>query len=194
MMRKALTMEPLNASFHFYTGQFLLAMGRFGEAGAELRQAIELQPTAEAFRTYLAIVYIKQGRFDKALLAAKAEPGPAQRRAALAMVYFAQGDQASGNAQLAEMIRLDATYSQILIADVYTLRGDADRAFAWLDRGLAKGDPGVAALYEDPFLVPAFRKNPRLAQVLRKLGLPTPSEVAARRTASATYPIGPATQ
>jgi TolB-like protein/Tfp pilus assembly protein PilF len=179
MMRKALTMEPLNASFHFYAGQFLLAMGRFGEAEAELRRAIELQPTAEAFRYYLACAYIKQGRFDKALLAAKAEPGPAQRRAALALIYFAQGDEASGKAQLAEMIRLDANYSQILIADVYTLRGDADQAFAWLDRGLAKGDPGVAALYEDPFLVPALRKDPRLAQVLRKLGLPTPAEVKA---------------
>lgn len=194
MMRKALTMEPLNASFHFYTGQFLLAMGRFGEAEAELRRAVDLQPTAEAFRTYLAVAYIKQGRFDKALLAAKAEPAPPQRRAALAMVYFAQGDEASGKVQLAEMIRLDANYSQILIADVYTLRGDADQAFAWLNRGLAKGDPGVAALYEDPFLVPALRKDPRLARVLRKLGLPTPSQVAAQRAASATFPLGPATQ
>ena len=194
MMRKALMMEPLNASFHFYTGQFLLAMGRFRQAEAELRRAVDLQPTAEAFRAYLAIDYIKQGRFDNALLAAKAEPGPAQRRAALAMVYFAQGDETSGEAQLAEMIRLDANYSQILIADVYTLRGDADQAFAWLDRGLAKGDPGVAALYEDPFLVPALRKDPRLGQVLRKLGLPTPSEVAAQRAASGATPGAGATQ
>ncbi|MEO7199163.1 MAG: tetratricopeptide repeat protein, partial [Dokdonella sp.] len=194
MMRKALIMEPLNASFHFYTGQFLLAMGRFRQAEAELRRAVDLQPTAEAFRAYLAIDYIKQGRFDNALLAAKAETGPAQRRAALAMVYFAQGDEASGEAQLAEMIRLDANYSQIMIADVYTLRGDADQAFAWLDRGLAKGDPGVAALYEDPFLVPALRKDPRLGQVLRKLGLPTPSEVAAQRAASGATPGAGATQ
>ncbi|HTI95354.1 MAG TPA: tetratricopeptide repeat protein, partial [Rudaea sp.] len=180
MMRKVLAMEPLNASFHFYTGQFLLAMGRLDEAEAELRRAIELQPTAEAFRTYLAMAYIKHGQLDQALLAANAEPGPAQHRAALAMVYFAQGDKARGEAQLAEIIRLDATYSQMLIADIYVLRGDADQVFEWLDRGLAKGDPGVAAMYEDPFLVPALRQDPRLALVARRLGLPDPATVPAR--------------
>ena len=176
MMRKVLTMEPLNASFHFYTGQFLLAIGRLDEAEAELRRAIDLQPTAEAFRAYLAMAYIKRGKLDQALLTAKSEPAPAQRRAALAMVHFAQGDKVQGEAQLAEVIRLDSDYSQILIADIYALRGDADQVFAWLDRGLAKGDPGVSAVYEDPFLVPLLRKDPRLTVALRKLGLPTPVE------------------
>ena len=181
MMHKVLAMEPLNASFHFYTGQFLLAMGRLDEAEAELRRAIDLQPAAEAFRMYLAMAYIKQGRFDQALLAAKAEPAAASQRAALAMVYFARGDKAPGEAQLAQIIRLDANFSFILIADIYTLRGDADQAFAWLDRGLAARDPGVSAIYEDPFIIPTLRKDPRLAVLLKKLGLPTPDEVDAQR-------------
>ncbi|MGH8164203.1 MAG: tetratricopeptide repeat protein, partial [Rhodanobacteraceae bacterium] len=41
MMRKVLTMEPLNASFHFYTGQFLLAQGKPDAAEVELKRAIE---------------------------------------------------------------------------------------------------------------------------------------------------------
>ncbi len=178
MMRKALTMEPLNASFHFYTGQFLLAMGRLDEAEAELRRAIDLQPTAEAFHAYLAMAYIKQGKLDQALAMAKAEPGPALQRGALAMVAFARGDKARGETQLAEIIRLDADYSPMLIADIYVLRGDADQAFVWLERGLAKGDPGVAAVYEDPFIVPTLRKDPRLAVLAKQLGLPDPATVA----------------
>jgi TolB-like protein/Tfp pilus assembly protein PilF len=189
MMRKVLAMEPLNASFHFYTGQFLLAMGRLDEAEAELRTAIDLQPTAEAFRTYLAIAYIKQGKFDQALRAAKAEPAPAQRRAAFAMVYFAQGDKARGQAQLDEIIRLDANYSQIWIADIYALRGDADQAFAWLDRGWAQRDPGVAALYEDPFLVPTLRHDPRLAAIARKIGLPNPDSLPGSAVSTASPPV-----
>ncbi|WP_347260546.1 tetratricopeptide repeat protein [Rudaea sp.] len=185
MMRRVLTMEPLNASFHFYTGQFLLAIGRLDEAEAELRRAIDLQPTAEAFRAYLAMAYIKQGKLDQALLAAKSEPAPAQQRAALAMVHFAQGDKARGEAQLTEIIRLDADYSQILIADIYALRGDADQVFAWLDRGLAKGDPGMTAVYEDPFLVPVLREDPRLTAALRQLGLPSPAELDARGVSTA---------
>jgi serine/threonine-protein kinase len=189
MMRKVLAMEPLNASFHFYTGQFLMAMGRLDEAEAELRRAIDLQPTAEAFRMYLAMAYIKHGQLDQALLAAKAELAPASHRAALAMVYFAKGDKALGEAQLAEIIRLDADYSQILIADIYTLRGDADQAFAWLDRGLAARDPGVSALYEDPFLVPALRHDPRLAAIARKIGLPDPDSLPGSAAPSASPPV-----
>jgi hypothetical protein len=79
---------------------------------------------------------------------------------------------------LAEIIRLDAGYSPMLIADIYVLRGDADQAFAWLNRGLAMRDPGVAALYEDPFLVPALRNDPRLAVFMKKLGLPDPNTVS----------------
>jgi serine/threonine-protein kinase len=192
MMRKVLAMEPLNASFHFYTGQFLLAMGRLDEAETELRRAIDLQPTAEAFHAYLAMAYVKQGKLDRALESAKAEPAPALHRATLAMVYFAQGDKVLGEAQLAEIIRLDADYAQILIADIYTLRGDADQVFEWLDRGLAKGDPGVAAMYEDPFLVPALRQDPRLALVARRLGLPDPATVPARwPTTGPSPPVAP---
>ena len=123
------------------------------------------------------------------LLAAKAEPAPTSHRAALAMVYFAKGDKALGEAQLAEIIRLDADFSQILIADIYTLRGDADQAFAWLDRGLAARDPGVSALYEDPFLVPALRHDPRLAAIARKIGLPDPDSLPGSAAPSASPPV-----
>jgi hypothetical protein len=77
---------------------------------------------------------------------------------------------------------------------VYAMRGDADNAFAWLDRAVATRDPGVATLYELPWLVPALRKDPRMAALCRKLGLPTPDEVAAQRAASATVPAEAATQ
>ncbi|MEO6967849.1 MAG: hypothetical protein ABI132_05250 [Rhodanobacteraceae bacterium] len=46
-------------------------------------------------------------------------------------------------------------------------------------------DPGVASIYEQPYLVPKLRNDPRLAVLLRKLGLPTPDQVAAQRTLAA---------
>lgn len=177
MMRKVLALEPLNASYHFYIGQFLLAQGRLDEAEDELHRAIDLQPTAEAFRVYLAMAYIKHHRLDRALAVAKAEPSPSLRRAVLTMVSFAKGDTAQGEAQLAEVIRNDAGYAQLPIADIYAMRGDADHAFEWLERGWAVHDPGVAALYEDPFLVPALRKDPRFATFVAKLGLPAPDSI-----------------
>ena len=192
-MRKVLVMEPLNASFHFYIGQFLLAAGRYPQAEVKLERAIELQPTMEAAHALLAMVYIQQHRFDEAMAQAKAEPQPESRRWALASSYFAEGDVSQGQRQLDDMIRLDSSFATY-IAMVYAMRGDADNAFMWLDRAVAARDPGVATLYELPWLVPALRKDPRMAALCRKLGLPTPAEVEAQRAASATLPAATATQ
>jgi Tfp pilus assembly protein PilF len=194
MMRKVLVMEPLNASFHFYIGQFLLAAGRYQQAEVELERAIELQPTMESAHSLLAMVYIQQHRFAEAMAQAKAEPQPEGRRWALASSYFAEGDVPQGQRQLDEMIRLDSSQGPTFVAMVYAMRGDADDAFVWLDRAVAVRDPGVATLYELPWLVPALRKDPRMAALCRKLGLPTPAEVEAQRAASATLPAATATQ
>ena len=178
MMRKVLAMEPLNAQFHFNMGQFLLGLARLDEAEAELKQAIDLQPSAAGFRLILTQAYIKHGRFDDAVSTALAEPDPATRRAALAQAYFAAGKDAEGQPLLDELIRLDGDSNPFYIAEVYALRGDADQAFAWLEKGYAIRDPGVSILDEDPIFVPALRNDPRLAAFAKKLGVPDPSEVA----------------
>jgi serine/threonine-protein kinase len=193
MMRKVLVMEPLNASFHFYTGQFLMAAGRYGGAEAELKRAIELQPTMEAAQAMLATVYIQQHHLAAAMAAAEAEPQPEARRWALASTYFAQGDVARGQQQLEEMIRRDSSFPTFM-AMVYAMRGDADNAFVWLDRAVAARDPGVASLYELPWLVPTLRKDPRMTALCHKLGIPAPAEVAAQSAASAAFPATASTQ
>lgn len=177
MMRKVLAMEPLNAQFHFNMGQFLLGLARLDEAEAELHQAIDLQPSAAGFRFILTQAYIKHGRFDEALATAQAEPDAPTRRAALAQAYFAAGHEAEGQRALDELIRLDGNSNPFYIAEVYALRGDADQAFAWLEKGYAISDPGVSILYEDPIFVPALRNDPRLVAFTRKLGVPDPDDV-----------------
>lgn len=179
MMRRVLTLEPLNASFHFYTGQWSLVLGRLDDAEAELRQAIALQPQAESYRLFLSLTYAKQGKLDQALAMAKTEPNAGYRRFALAIAYFARGEKAPGQAQLDEMIRLDAGFDPTYIADVYAFRGDSDAAFVWLERAVQARDTGVVAMYEDPILVPALIHDPRLVVLTRRLGLPDPASLRA---------------
>jgi len=183
MMRKVLALEPLNASFHFYTGQFLLAQGKLDEAEAELQRAIDLQPAASGYRSYLVAVYIKRGQPDRALAAAEAEIPGYNRRTALAEVYAMRGEQARADAQVREMIRY-GDVSPINLVSYYAYRGDADQAFAWLEHGLKVRDPGVTTLYEDPFIPAALGDDPRFASFCRRVGLPTPAEVASERAVS----------
>ncbi|MDR3386451.1 MAG: hypothetical protein P4L92_05310 [Rudaea sp.] len=91
--------------------------------------------------------------------AVKAEVDAAIRRPALALTWFARGDNTQGQAQLAEMIRLDAEFAPFYIVDVSALRGDADLAFTWLDHGYTTRDAGVTALWEDSIFVPALRQT-----------------------------------
>ncbi|HEX4481539.1 MAG TPA: tetratricopeptide repeat protein [Rudaea sp.] len=177
IMRKVLAMEPLNAQFHFNMGQFLLGSNRLDEAEAELHRAIDLQPEAAGFRLMLVQVYIKQGRFDEALAASADEPDAATRRSELAQVYAANGDTVKGQAQLDDMLRLDGESNAFYIAEVYTLRGDADKAFEWLERGYTIRDPGTTTLYEDPIVLPALRNDPRMKAFAKKIGVPDPDTV-----------------
>jgi TolB-like protein/Tfp pilus assembly protein PilF len=179
MMRKVLTKEPLNASFHFYTGQFLLAAGKPDAAETELSRAIALQPDAAVYHAYLAIALLQRGQSDHALRAASDEPDPSNRRWALSTIHFARGETAQGQALLDDMIRLDASWGPSSIAMVYASIGSKDKAFAMLDHALDIRDPGVATIYELPYLIPKLRGDPRLSVLLKKLGLPDPASLPA---------------
>jgi serine/threonine-protein kinase len=188
MMRKVLALEPLNASYHFYVGQYLLVLGRLDEAEAEIRRAIDLQPMASGYHIYLTILHGKRGQTDQAMAMARAEQPGFNGREALALAYSMRGEQDKADAQLQEMIRLDADVSPTNIAEYYAFRGDADQAFAWLDHALKIGDPGVTGIYEDPIIFPALHNDPRFALFCRKVGLPVPSEVSSTGTTASLPP------
>jgi serine/threonine-protein kinase len=194
MMHRALMLEPLNASFHFYTGTFLLAHGEYAEAQRETERAIELQPGADGFSSQLAFALIGQGRTDRAIAAANADPNAGDRLQALAITWHARGDTSKARQALGAMIRGNGKIAPGLIAEVYAYEGDLDQAFAWLDRAVQARDPTAATVYEAPMDLTALHEDRRFAAFCRKVGLPTPAEVAARRAASATVPAEAATQ
>jgi TolB-like protein/tetratricopeptide (TPR) repeat protein len=179
LMRKALVLEPLNASYHFYLGQFLLTLGRLDEAEAQIQRAIDQQPTASGYHAYLTMLYVKRGHADQALAAAEAEQPGYNRRSSLALAYSMRGEQDKADAQLKQMVRLDADVSPTNLAEYYAYRGDADKAFVWLDHALQLRDPGVTSLYEDPIIFPALHNDPRFAALCRNVGLPVPAQVSA---------------
>ena len=58
------------------------------------------------------------------------------------------------------------------IAEIYSDRGDADRAFQWLNRAYEQRDAGMRNLKIDPLLLP-IRDDPRYAELLKKMNLPS---------------------
>ena len=57
------------------------------------------------------------------------------------------------------------------IATLYADLGDKDQAFKWLNTAYQERDPGLLNLKTD-FRLDPLRSDPRLAELVRKVGLP----------------------
>ena len=53
--------------------------------------------------------------------------------------------------------------------------------FTWLDRAFSNRDSGISYLLYDPFIL-RYKDHPRFAAFCRKVGLPTPAEIAAHKS------------
>ena len=85
------------------------------------------------------------------------------------MTYHALGRAAESNRELSNLIQAyerDAAYN---IAYVVAFRGEVDRAFAWLDKAVEYGDPGLSEIPGWP-LFDNIREDPRWLPFLRSVG------------------------
>ncbi len=95
----------------------------------------------------------------------------------LPMAYHALGRKADSDAALAALIAKYEKEAPSNIASVYAFRGDADQAFAWLDKTVECGDPGLSDIVTDN-LFDNIRADPRWLPFLRKIGK-APEQLAA---------------
>jgi adenylate cyclase len=112
-----------------------------------------------------------QGNLQGALAEIQQEASDAGRYVGLAMVYHALRRRAESDAALAQVVREHAQDDAGEIADVYAYRGEADHAFAWLDRAYNQKDTGLRAIKSNA-LFKTLHGDPRYKAFLRKMNLP----------------------
>jgi adenylate cyclase len=169
--RRALAQDPLSAVAYANLATNLHRSGRLTEAEAAYRTALELAPRRTQTHAQLALNLLAQGRGEEALAEAQQEPEEWARLRSRAIIHHAAGGLADSEAALQELIakhQVDAAYQ---VAQVYTARAEADRAFAWLERAYAQRDPGLSYMKTDP-LFRSLDADPRWGAFLRKMRLP----------------------
>ena len=117
-----------------------------------------------------------KGNAPAALAEIEQEKSEIWRLVGLPMAYYALGRKAESDAALATLIaklEKDASYN---IASIYAFRGEADKAFEWLDKAVQYQDPGVSQIVSDN-LFDHIHSDPRWLPFLRKLGL-APEQLA----------------
>jgi serine/threonine protein kinase/TolB-like protein len=169
--RRAVELDPLSVPTHIYLGEHAYRAGRLEEAEAAFKKALELNPERPFSHTGLSLVYLAQAHPQEALAEAEREPDPFFRLGGQALAYHDLGRKKEADAALAEFVAKYHAEGAFQIAELYAVRGEADKAFEWLERSYAQRDPGLAQMKGDPPLK-SLEGDPRYAAFLKKMRLP----------------------
>ncbi|MFI5089317.1 MAG: adenylate/guanylate cyclase domain-containing protein [Terriglobales bacterium] len=169
--RRAVELDPLSVPAHSTLGLAAYYAGRREEAAAALKKAMELNPEFPNSHALLGQVYLAQAHPQEALAEMEREPEPAIRLQGQALAYHALGRKKESDVALAELVKKYQADAAFQIAEVYAFRGEADRAFEWLERAYAQRDSGLAEMKGDP-LLKSLERDPRYAAFLKKMRLP----------------------
>jgi len=114
--------------------------------------------------------HLANGRRDEALAAFKREINEVFSLLGLAVGEHALGQRPEADAALRQLIAKHAGGAAFQIAGAYAYAGDADRAFAWLERAQAQRDPGLVEVKAE-ILLRNLYDDPRWRPFLHDIGL-----------------------
>jgi serine/threonine-protein kinase len=172
--REAVELDPLSTVTQGNLARVLFYAGKLDEADAAARKSAELQPAGAGSHRFQVLIAVQRGDGDAALRDAQLEPDEGFRRFELALAHYARGDRPAADAALADLIAKAREGFAYQIAEVYAVRGEADKAFEWLQISFHDRDAGALGLLVDP-LLRGLRDDPRYKNLLAKLGLPAAS-------------------
>jgi len=181
----AVARDPVNPRGHSLLGYSYLQAGRLDEAIASYRTALNLSPGRIAAHYAIGMALLQKGEPEAALAAIQQESLEALRLIGLAPAYHALEQAAESDAALAELIEEYEEGWAYNIAYVLAFRGEADRAFEWLEKAVEYNDSGLsqvvaeilfANIHDDPRWLPfleSIGKSPeQLAAIEFEVGLP----------------------
>lgn len=168
--------DPVNPTGHSNLGYSYYIAGRLDEAIASQRTALNLSPSYEGAHYNIGVALLLKGDYGAALAAMQRE-SDIWGLVGLPMAWHALGKKAQSDAALAELVGTYEKEAAFNIAYVLAYRGETDRAFEWLDKAVANGDPGLSEIVGNP-LFANITQDPRWLPFLRKIGV-APEQLAA---------------
>jgi adenylate cyclase len=165
----AVRRDPVNVTALFNLGYHQRMAGRLDAAIASFRTVLSLSPSNGGAHCQLGVALLLKGDAKGALAEIEQETSEIYKMIGLPMAYHALGRKADSDAALAALTAKYEKDAPCNIASVYAFRGEADKAFAWLDKAVEYGDPGISEIVTDN-LFDKIHANPRWLPFLRKVG------------------------
>ena len=165
----AVRRDPVNVTALFNLGYHQRMAGRLDAAIASFRTVLSLSPSNRGAHCQLGVALLLKGDAKGALAEIEQETSEIYKMIGLPMAYHALGRKADSDVVLAALIAKYEKDGPSNIASVYAYRGEADKAFAWLDKAVEYGDGGLSEIVTDN-LFDKIRADPRWLPFLRKVG------------------------
>jgi tetratricopeptide (TPR) repeat protein len=173
--RKLISREPLFYPARTNLADLLRERGEKAEALREVDKVFEADPQNLYAILYAARVHIDNGELDKGraiLDRARSEDRRSYQFRSLMALLLALERKPDEARRLmdAEVLKyLGLNPNQTLVAaEFYSVLGESDRAFDWLERAIRNGDERDEWFTRDPLLV-RLRGDPRFKQVLESI-------------------------
>jgi TolB-like protein/DNA-binding winged helix-turn-helix (wHTH) protein/tetratricopeptide (TPR) repeat protein len=167
LAQEAVSHDPLNSGNFYAVAAAQISAGRFPEAEAALRKALELNPTHTGLHAFLGDVLRARGEPTAALAEIERETDDLWRQIFVPFALEALGRKSDADKELANLEKKYAAQAPATIAEFYACRKDADRAIAWLDRAIRQHT------FDRPwYRRPCFKKlepDPRYKALLREM-------------------------
>jgi len=150
------------------------ARGKYGQVLKLARDQVEAHPDDGLAQCYLASAYMHTGMYKEAIegLQRVVEmSGYPEMARPLAKAYAASGYRGALRLWAKDLEHAQGNpASPTMVAEVYTLLGEKENAFKWLERGYAERDGFLLGL-KDPVWQP-LRSDPRYRDLIQRIGLP----------------------
>ena len=150
LCQRVLDHDPLSAPVWHNLGLLCHSAGMLAEAESAFLRSLEMPTSGVATSALLALVVLDRGDAERAKDIATKERDPFWRDWSIAMIEHREGNTSASDSAL-ERLKAAATVGDAFqIAEVHAFRGEADEAFAWLERAVEARDPGVTHAKVDP--------------------------------------------
>jgi tetratricopeptide (TPR) repeat protein len=170
--RRAVELDPLSEWAYMNLGVHAYYTGRLQDAFSAFQKVLDMNPEAVMAHQVMGRILLAQGRLPQALAEMEKEPDPGWRLYGMAIVNYALGNKKESDTETAEYVAKNYDGAAFQIAEIYASRGDADRAFEWLDRAHNQRDTALVFFKGDP-LLNNLERDPRYHVFLKKMRLPT---------------------
>ncbi len=138
LAQRAMSLDPLNPWNFAALGDVAWTAGRFAEAEAAYRKAIELGPTDAGLHALLANIMVSTHKATEAVAVAEREPDAEWRETTLLFALDAAGRRTEADRAIAAYELKYADDYPGGIAAFYACRHDTERTIQWLNRFVAK--------------------------------------------------------